>query len=925
MWACDGDFLQRVKARDECVISTIPENRYFDLEVYVDPTVGPNSDETTVLDRFDALRMPFRDRGPCSAVISIGDLTSARRYKLWAASFRSLRERETNTDVFLVPGTARRAANYYAKVARSFLCNADGDDRVPQVVTSIYRVPGEDATAAHVALIGLYPTNDSEDQARQLDLVEKLVRAMGRDIASHSPLYVIAVTRQALLRHTTAVGQIPYASDLLRRLQECRVSIVLHHGPRRPDVTTVATAPDDPLGYLNELCVVGCPTFERGTGYPGMGRVRLDLLRGEAEVALSYEVGSDRATKPLQIVRPMLSASRVTAAERRLYSRVRELTAPVATTDNTPAADAFRQHVEDTWTSDAYVPLCQREGGPLGFPSTRTLQHLLLLLLRERDDGGYEVLLSRHTPISPTAVAEWEALLVPAFTNVRSLLERLRDDVVRLAGERPEDLQSAERARNFEDAVEAILRDHEGGDVWADQLRDVASLKVVRKVSPTTGCVTTHEYRLVTLLPLVDRRARDDQAAEDSDPSRREHWRRVGKIADWLMKLDAVRDAETGDGFPMEALQAGGSALRWDPKTALDAATPAARRKSRRAPRGAIWFPLGDAADPPWRSCPAIVARNADVMAWVDDVLTKTRDAEGRLPNYLLLGKAPITADEYAIDQWHPFATSAAPGQPPVEQTGACSTLEALAKVQFTREHDLREQLAYPDAIVTRVFLARKTVQARGESRDVILLYDADLFADEAAVAAAAPTEALGALRPVQRYVLTSGIERVIALRREVLEPWWTDIGHRWGFVEIRKGAVPATVALTPPILEEIPTSEWENPEGQGEYVICDGNHRVVHLVWREGEIVPALALRQPLPEPYYAVPFSGLEWKITSSQERPLTPDLASKYQTRSVPEDVIERAGPEVAKEELHRRYFRDLSTGFGPLGGQGGKFVG
>ena len=62
-------------------------------------------------------------------------------------------------------------------------------------------------------------------------------------------------------------------------------------------------------------------------------------------------------------------------------------------------------------------------------------------------------------------------------------------------------------------------------------------------------------------------------------------------------------------------------------------------------PPGAVWFPLPDTDEPEgsWTMAPSIVARNADVMRWVDHQLAKRRSADGLFPPHIVLGQMKET------------------------------------------------------------------------------------------------------------------------------------------------------------------------------------------------------------------------------------------------------------------------------------------
>jgi hypothetical protein len=186
-------------------------------------------------------------------------------------------------------------------------------------------------------------------------------------------------------------------------------------------------------------------------------------------------------------------------------------------------------------------------------------------------------------------------------------------------------------------------------------------------------------------------------------------------------------------------------------------------------------------------------------------------------------------------------------------------------------------------------------------------------------------------LRPVQRYVLEAGLERAEQILR-VVRPALAEAGDPWGFARVRKGGAPKPVAVTPPIIEQLHPDDRERREGEGDedFVICDGNHRVVQAVWNGRLALPAVAVIGDLPQPYYARPFGRFEWDATAENEQVVTPDVASKYLSRKVnrekdlPDDEAREKLAAVPDSMLFRRYYRDFESGFGYMGGQGGRFI-
>jgi hypothetical protein len=188
-------------------------------------------------------------------------------------------------------------------------------------------------------------------------------------------------------------------------------------------------------------------------------------------------------------------------------------------------------------------------------------------------------------------------------------------------------------------------------------------------------------------------------------------------------------------------------------------------------------------------------------------------------------------------------------------------------------------------------------------------------------------SEVLGFLRPVQRYVVTAGLVRAQQLEDSVLEPARRDGWDPWGYIRVRKGPAPAPVSLTPPIVEALHPVDFDDDRSERDFVVCDGNHRIVQFVWRNGVALRAVAVTSRPKEPYYARPFGRLEWDVTAGNEYVVAPDLKSKYSPRPVDRASLPEAArlklARVDDDLLYRRFYRDLDSGFGSVGGQGGGF--
>ena len=241
--------------------------------------------------------------------------------------------------------------------------------------------------------------------------------------------------------------------------------------------------------------------------------------------------------------------------------------------------------------------------------------------------------------------------------------------------------------------------------------------------------------------------------------------------------------------------------------------------------------------------------------------------------------------------------------------------------MQYNDRLSLKEQFPYRGLTITRLVLARGPVTGRGGNmRDAIYVYEAPAGCTRAelpAVVASAPP--IGGPRPAQRYVLRPGIDRA----REVNAFLEKHSPDPWGFVRVVYDGAGKPVSLTPPIVEQVGTGDVDGSYEGIEFLVCDGNHRIVERVWRgtEGSVLPAVGvLGQPL-HPYYARPFSPYEWDVTSDNDLTITPPTRFRYAPRRIPENAFKELH---GREDAFRVYFRDFNKGFGFVGGQGGRFA-
>lgn len=778
--------------------------------------------------------------------------------------------------------------------------------------------------------------------------VVKLQQQMQDDPASAGlcePLPQLCIANHLLAENS--LGGTSNATGLIEFCDEVRASLVVHSNMHERVVTTLASRPLVAGQPARELTVVAAPSIAAGRPTSGMARLMLNLWKGQAEITFYHDTAPDGGTpsSPVQIVSRLISASRVSTSERRLYSRMSELVAHALTHSSDDAAEirAFADYAASTWEDHGYVPSTFRDGHSpsLGKP-TRFNRYYLLLLLRETLPGNYEILMSRHNPLRPSEFAEWDTLLMPAFSSVRDLMARLHSDVIRQVVTQAEDIDRAAGARSLDAAVELI----QGGggnlqdDIWLDKIRELGTINKI-KVSPTTGQITDYEYRLVVLTPFVrDLRSVDVGTITDDEKKRQLFAER--DVVAWLTELPSMQlpgaPPRGRQLIPMEAIMAGGSGLRWEPAAdpfEAGSTGDGDPNPSMSLPPGAVWFPLPEIGESevPWTLVPSIVARNADVMHWIDDELAGRRP-DGIFPPQLVLGQMNDTVGYSLAEGPFPFAP---PNDCDGAQTGlAASTVEAMNRVEYTKEFDLRGQRPYAGMDIRKVALVRRSIRVRsGRDRDVILVFDSQSTPGAGtdlsrfmACRADRDNGLLGVLRPAQRYVMESGLERAGWVNDFLAKNCGDD---PWGFLRARFGGAGDPIALTPPIVEQVHADDWDSDdENMIEFVVCDGNHRIVEKVWDGNAVAAAIGVIGPPREPYYTRPFSPYEWDITAESRLSVAPDPRFRYAPRKVDPRALGLSGDalreleDTPEDRRYRRYYRELWRGFGPMGGQGGRYA-
>ena len=253
------------------------------------------------------------------------------------------------------------------------------------------------------------------------------------------------------------------------------------------------------------------------------------------------------------------------------------------------------------------------------------------------------------------------------------------------------------------------------------------------------------------------------------------------------------------------------------------------------------------------------------------------------------------------VDQF-PFAHS---------DGAADSTVTALGRVHYATQYDLGRLNVYDPATLERVWIVRESSHVSSR----LLLYpvfDGDRSDDSIGIQTRAP---IGVLRPSQRYVTTSGLVRARVLSDTVVDL----LNDRWGYGVVESDA--RRIRITPPILERMHPVDRDVEEESADFIVCDGNHRIVERVWRRRLPTAAVAAIEAPAEPYYILPLPETAWSLVSDAEVGVAPARDQKYTVRGVELTLPGSPLWHVPASERYRRYFRSLETGFDDLGGQAG----
>lgn len=245
------------------------------------------------------------------------------------------------------------------------------------------------------------------------------------------------------------------------------------------------------------------------------------------------------------------------------------------------------------------------------------------------------------------------------------------------------------------------------------------------------------------------------------------------------------------------------------------------------------------------------------------------------------------------------------------------STVDALRLVELNAQFDLAGKRPYAHLEIRRVVLAR--LPSGTSPADAIFAFAVDELAPRVDDLRGEPP--LAVVRPVQRYVRHDGLVRA----REVNDTVLARLGDPWGFARFPEPSRPGGLSITPPVLEQAATPDQDRETPFLQLVVCDGNHRVVERVWNRSMPMAAVAVLGEPSEPYYAHPGGWLAWEQTAGNVLAHPPPAHEKYRVRDVTLDRLAAEARDLLvghpPDTWYRRYFRDLTKGFGDLGEQGG----
>ncbi|MBF0139317.1 MAG: hypothetical protein HQL74_03445 [Magnetococcales bacterium] len=658
---------------------------------------------------------------------------------------------------------------------------------------------------------------------------------------------------------------------VIRAMQGMRVSLVLHgHMHEKFIVKNI-----DYLTCGQKLAIVGCPSFPQtviGTPRtdartPGGVVLTFDTVRGTAQVDVIVMQGDDQKSKSIAL--PLISVTRISASEHRVWNRLNQwLSSPQSTSPKyfrdimQPHSDIiqpFRQYAEKVWKEEGYVPLWGPDNIPLCVAGDErelpTKRYRLLLILKE-DSGIYRILLNNHIAIRNTVYGTWDAALLPAFKHVGDFFDRVRNDLIRVRDDlmiqNTQDVRHRNRTlKSLEEALAQLSSCAD--DKLEEEITELDTIQFIR-FSPTDGIPQRYLYSLC-ILPSLSLRPSDF-------PSEGTTSERTVSYSKPLQTLPHVEE---------------NCYFRYEPD----------KKQEDRSTSGYIWFPLNG-----WEANPAIKYRNGYIMDWVQRVIDELRNEnDGHIHENLLLGHATT----YSLHNY------------------------SFRKIEVRTFNDLVEKLRcvplnynpenypYATAQIRQVVLRR----VPHEGNDVIQVSQPDT------------NEILGFLCPSQRYVLRQGLNRARELRRNLIntnrdyDP--CNLGTpQFGYLTAFRGN--RQLDILPPILESVLNKS-------GEFLICDGNHRVVQYCWNDGEPLNAILISNPT-VPYYIYQMRPEDWHVVASRPLSTTPELVCKYAVREMSEEEMKKyVSASIEKNKLpssgsyYRVLYRNFSSAGFNLGAQGG----
>lgn len=740
----------------------------------------------------------------------------------------------------------------------------------------------------------------------QLANVGELVDAL-KKVFKDRPLFLWAVWHHHLLPvYSSQINQLigkakasdPSLNDMLRifdaitidgravvdKLCEERFSLATHGHMHAPCIQRVSYKPRS----TQILNVVACPSCKAKPDdehpYVGATLVDIDFERGLAEVSIK---GVERLPNGLcsyttrdiydTYAIPLVSASRVTLGEMRLYRHLKvwlweneqgrgglgvfsgKLPRPPAMSGLNVENDWWRS-VNNCLGETGYVPICMGspddviKEGLLTREQLATLpkkKYRLLLALRDSGMGDPFILLNQFSPIRLSDYGSWDVPLLPAFRSIHGLVDRWLRDARRLLDEYRRKERKGDSVADHVTRLENILDQLAKVQESDEELVTISSPRLFLKFSPTDGVPVLYEYSLT-------------------------HWPRLAsnQSSDLLWFLDEY-------------------VSRMD-------SSEVARTLFRDYRPGLLWLPLSS-----WKDSKGIKARNGDVMQWVDETLEGLKGGMPELPRWLVLrsgGKLEVGGSKVDVRSFGDGSLGRESLGGP-EDGVASSLVHGLDRVTMAKDGE--------GIYRGKEICAGKLKMVREGNRIGINVHRES-------------GELLGHLRPVQRYVLDYGLERAKELRKNVSDKFGKDVidlgrCNELGYLRLSL-AGGRDISVLPLIVEQIASEDQEG--GTPEFILCDGNHRLVQHLLIDGcdSLGCAIVLGEPV-QPYYAWPYSRLDWGIVMQNQLASTPDMYSKYTPR-YPWDWTQEQIRQAP--ESYRLLFRDLSTGFGDVGAQGGRLV-